>query len=145
MSNLYDIDFHSWAQLQAQLIREGRVDEADLDLIAEEIEDLGNNRRTELRNRLAVLLLHLLKWEYQPERRTRSWLLTIREQRGIIALHLSRHPSLRPTLPTAIDDGYQLALLRIERETGIPNTEVPANCPYSADDILRGDFLPGPQ
>ena len=143
MSDLYEQDFFAWANLQSQLLREGRVTEADLDHIAEEIEDLGKSRREELRNRLAVLLLHLLKWEYQPGHRSRSWQLTLNEQRARIVEHLDEHPSLRPLLGDSIARGYGHALLRAERETGLALSTFPVTCPYREADILDPGFLPG--
>ena len=143
MSDLYEADFFGWANQQSTLLREGRVAEADLDHIAEEIEDMGRNRRQELRNRLAILLLHLLKWEHQPERRGRSCSSTITEQRARIEQHLRENPSLRPLLPDSIAIGYRYALLRIDRETGQPAEAFPADCPYAAEDVLGDRFLPG--
>ncbi len=143
MSDLYEQDFFRWANLQAQLLREGRVTEADIDHIAEEIEDLGQNRRKELQNRLAVLLMHLLKWQYQPGLRSRSWKLTIDEQRDQIADHLDENVSLRPTLSASVDRGYHYALLRAEKETGLARQSFPDACPYQAADILDASFLPG--
>ena len=142
MTDLYDQDFFGWAQLQARLLRDGRVSEADLDHIAEEIEDMGRNRQQELRNRLAVLLLHLLEWQYQSGRRTRSWSSTIREQRARIADHLQANPSLRPLLAESIETGYRYALLRVDRETGMSPEEFPPHCPYSNGEILDGSFFP---
>ena len=143
MSDLYEADFFGWANLQAKLLREGRVTEADLDHIAEEIEDLGGNRRQELRNRLAVLLLHLLKWQYQPGLRSRSWKLTIEEQRDRITEHLDENPSLRPMLPAAVERGYHYALLRAEKETGLSRTSFPAACLYTPGQVTDAAFLPG--
>ena len=143
MSDLYEEDFFGWANQQSSLLREGRVAEADLARIAEEIEDMGRNRRQELRNRLAILLLHLLKWEYQPDRRGRSWQSPITEQRARLEQPLREHPSLRPLLPDSIAIGYRYALLRIDRETGLPAETFPAECPYAAADVLRDRFLPG--
>ncbi len=143
MSDLYDYDFFGWTNLQVQLLREGRIAEVDLDHIAEEIEDLGKSRQQELRNRLAVLLMHLLKWQFQADKRTNSWLSTIREQRKRIAQHLHDNPSLRPLLPESVARGYEYALLRVDRETGLPVETFPLACPYSDDDILDLAFFPG--
>ena len=143
MSDLYDQDFHAWTNQQSRLLREGRAAEADLDHIAEELEDRGRSRRQELRNRLTVLLLHLLKWEYQAVLRSRSWSSTIAEQRARIAEHLDENPSLRPGLPDAVAAGYRYALLRIDRETGLPQDAFPMACPYEAEQVLEAEFLPG--
>jgi hypothetical protein len=102
MGALYDRDFHAWAQEQASLLRSGRLSEADVNHIAEEIESMGKTEKRELVSRLTVLLLHLLKWRYQPERRGRSWEATIRVQRGLLADHLTDNPSLKAQLLEAI-------------------------------------------
>ncbi len=143
MSDLYEQDFFGWANQQSQLLRGGRANEADLDHIAEEIEDVGRSRRQELRNRLAVLLLHLLKWEYQGAVRSRSWCSAIIEQRVRIAEHLRENPSLQPLLPESVETGYRYARLRIDRETGLPAERFPASCPYPDADILDDGFFPG--
>ena len=143
MSELYERDFHAWTSEQSHLLREGRADEADLAHIAEEIEDMGRSRRTELRNRLAVLLLHLLKWQYQATLRSRSWQSTIAEQRVRIADHLDENPSLRPGLADAVATGYRYALLRVDWETGLPSERFPATCPYAEAEVLDPGFMPG--
>ena len=143
MSELYERDFHAWAAEQSQLLREGRSAEADLAHIAEEIEDMGRSQRQELRNRLAVLLLHLLKWQYQATLRSRSWQSTVAEQRTRISDHLDENPSLRPGLPDAVATGYRYALLRVDRETGLPQERFPAACPYGEAEILDHAFMPG--
>ena len=143
MSDLYHHDFHAWANEQTRLLREGRAAEADLDHIAEEIEDMGRNRRQELRNRLAVLCLHLMKWQHQPGLRSRSWRSTIVEQRARIDELLAENPSLRPGLGDAIRTGYRYALLRVDRETGLPQDSFPSTCPYGDAEIFDPGFLPG--
>lgn len=142
MSDLYEQDFHAWASQQSRLLREGRAAEADLDHIAEEIEDIGRSRRQELRNRLAVLLLHLLRWQYQPGLRSRSWQPATVEQRARIAELLAENRSLQPGLPDAVQTGYRYALLRVDRETGLPQDAFPATCPYGDAQILDPAFLP---
>ena len=98
MTTTYDTDFYSWTQQQANLLKTGRFLDADLENIIEEIESMGRSEKRELESRLTVLLQHLLKWQYQPERRGKSWELTIRNQRRAIALHLKKVPSLKPNL-----------------------------------------------
>ncbi len=111
--------------------------------LAEEIEDAVRSRRQELRDRLAVLLLHVLRWQYQTGLRSRSWPSTIAEQRARIAEHLAGSPSLRSGLPDAVATGYRYAPLRIDRETGLPQEAFPAACPYREGQILDLTFLPG--
>ncbi len=114
-TDTYDRDFYAWATEQAALLRAGRLAEADVQHIAEEIETLGRGEKRELVNRLAVLLL--VKWEYQPERRGKSWRLTMEEQRRQLSRHLRDNPSLRASQDEAMADAYGDAVLRAERAT----------------------------
>ncbi|HLB99535.1 MAG TPA: DUF29 domain-containing protein, partial [Acetobacteraceae bacterium] len=96
MSNsLYDRDFYAWANEQAALLRAGRLAEADLENIAEEIESMGRSEKRELNSRLRVLLMHLLKWRHQPMLRSKRWSNTIAAQRDDIVDHLADNPSLK--------------------------------------------------
>ena len=137
----YERDFYGWANEQAALLRAGRLTEADIANIAEEIESLGRGEKRELVNRLAVLLAHLLKWQFQPALRGRSWLLTIKEQRRKIARHLGENPSLRPQL--AIGEAYEDAIADVQQETSLEANDLPAACPYTREQIFEGEFLPG--
>ena len=145
MSNsrqLYDRDFYGWANEQAGLLRAGRLSEADIDHIAEEIESMGKSERNQLTNRLAVLLAHLLKWQFQPALRGNSWRLTVREQRRRITRVMAQNPSLRPELGAILDDAYGDALLIAERETGLLESTFPPTCPWSFEQILEPDLWP---
>src|SRR5689334_13690461 len=93
-ATLYDTDFYAWTAEQAALLRAGRLSEADVENIAEEIESMGRSERRELVNRLTVLFVHLLKWRHQPGLRPRSWALTIEQQRIQLGRHLDHNPSL---------------------------------------------------
>ena len=141
-ADTYDRDFHAWANEQAALLRAGRLSEVDVQHIAEEIETLGRGEKRELVNRLAVLLLHLLKWTYQPERRGKSWRLTIEEQRRQLARHLRDNPSLGAWRDEAMADAYGDAVLRAERETELPRDLFPWTCPYDLDQVMADDFWP---
>ncbi len=143
-TDTYEGDFHAWAAAQAALLRAGRFSELDARHIAEEIEALGRRERRELENRLAVLLLHLLKWSCQPERQGRSWLLTIEEQRRRLARHLRDNPSLRAVQDEALADAYGDAVLRAELETGLLRDMFPWTCPYSFEQVMDNEFWPGP-
>ncbi|MBV9735409.1 MAG: DUF29 domain-containing protein [Acidisphaera sp.] len=138
----YERDFYAWANRQAALLREGRVVEADLEHIAEEIASMGRAEKRELVSRLAVLLLHLLKWQAQPGLRSNSWRLSIAEQRIRLADHLEDNPSLRPLLPEGLQTAFRLALLRAQRETGLPDQKFPQECPWSAEQAMADGFLP---
>ena len=138
----YEKDIVAWANEQAKLLRAGHYDLLDLEHIAEEIEDVGKSEQRELANRMAVLLAHLLKWQFQPGRRGASWERTIREQRRAIDKRLMRTPSLRPMLT---DDDWLTeiwadAVSAAASETGL--ADFPETCPWSATDVLRVDWLP---
>ena len=142
-SSLYEQDFYAWANEQAALLRAGKLSAADIEHIAEEIDSMGRTERRELVNRLAVLLLHLLKWEFQPGLRGNSWRLTIKEQRFRLADHLADNPSLKATLPETTANAYRLALVEAERETGLAEATFPAACPWTFAQIMAEDFWPG--
>ncbi len=141
MSDLYDHDFFAWANEQAELLRAGRLSDADLANIAEEIESMGRSERNQLTNRLAVLLAHLLKWRFQPGLRGNSWRLTIREQRRRADRILTQNPSLRAGLSAILAEAYGDATLIAERETGLPEDTFPADCPWTFDQTMQ-DELP---
>jgi hypothetical protein len=140
--NAYDRDFYAWANQQATLLRAGRVAEADLEHIAEEIESMGKTEKRELVSRLTVLLLQLLKWRFQPDLRSRSWRLSVREQRLQVVSHLEDNPSLKTLLATAIADAYRLAVIGAERETDLEATTFPTSCPWSFEQMMDDDFWP---
>jgi hypothetical protein len=143
MSNsLYDRDFYAWANEQAALLRAGRLTEADIENIAEEIDSIGRGEKHELINRLAVLLTHLLKWQYQPALRGNSWRLIIEEQRYRLENHLSDNPSLKSQLSQARQDAYKLALVQTERESGLARSTFPAHCPFTCEEAVDPDFWP---
>lgn len=142
MSNQYEDDFYAWANAQASLLRSGNFAQADIEHIIEEIESMGKSELRELENRLALLFMHLLKWCYQPERRCRSWELTIKEQRRKLRRHLDQNPSLRARLPQAIDDAYGDAILEAARETDLPERSFPRTCPFSFEQTLDDAFWP---
>ena len=145
MSNaLYDQDFFAWANEQAALLRSGRLSEADIDHIAEEIDSMGRTEKRELVNRLAVLLMHLLKWRFQPDQRGTSWQATIRVQRRALARHLADNPSLKATFSETIAEGYGDAVIEAAGETGLPESLFPATCPWTFEQFMDEAFWPDP-
>ena len=140
--SLYDADFYAWANQQAALLRAGRINEADIANIAEEIESMGRSEKRELISRLAVLLMHLLKWQFQPGMRSRSWRLTIRTQRRSLKRHLRDNPSLKSQLHEAMTDAFGDATIVAEQETGLEPDIFPAECPWSYDEIIDDTFWP---
>jgi hypothetical protein len=138
----YETDFYAWTNEQTQLLRSGKLGEIDVANIAEELESLGKSEKRELENRLVVLLAHLLKWQLQPEHRGKSWLATIDEQRRRLKKHLKESPSLKPTIPDAVEDAHQYALAELLRVTPFEKNDLPAECPYSIEQIINPGFYP---
>lgn len=138
----YKNDVVAWANEQADYLRAGRFELLDIENIAEEIEDVGKSAASELESRMSVLLAHLLKWQYQPDRRGNSWLRTIKEQRKRVLKRLKTTPSLKPELinPEWLDGVWADAVIRAIRETGI--SDFSDSCPWSMDDVLSVDWLP---
>ena len=141
---LYDQDFYVWTQQQAVLLRAKKWRELDYGNLAEELEALGKRDRRELEHRLEVLVMHLLKWCYQPERRDRSrgWRSTIREQRRRLARLLQDSPSLRSEVPAFLDDGYPYACGKAIDQTRLPPATFPPTCPWTAVQVLDDAFWP---
>jgi hypothetical protein len=141
--SLYETDFHAWLQAQILLLSKGKWQEVDVKNLIEELEDLGRQQRQELRNRLSILIGHLLKWEYQSNMRSRSWLSTIKIQRRDTIRLLKDNPSLKSYLAECIlesyDNGRDLAI----GETNLPAKTFPNICPYDLIQILDEQFFPG--
>jgi hypothetical protein len=143
MGHLYETDIAAWAEYQADALRRRAIAELDWDNVAEEIEDVAKSDRREIHNRLAVICTHLLKWAYQPERRSPSWRASIDvEQRNQIAKVVRDSPSLRDypaqTLAEAYADGRRVAGAETE-VVGLPET-----CPWTIDQVLSHEFWPEP-
>jgi Domain of unknown function DUF29 len=141
-TKLYDTDFVRWSEEQAAALRAGRLDILDLEHLAEEIDSLGRRDRRRLKARLAVLVMHLLKWRYQPDRRSGSWESTIRTQRSEIRQLLDDSSSLHPEVPAFIEERYDIARRNAAAETGLPLASLPADCPFSGDEVLAEEWLP---
>ena len=138
----YDQDIVAWAHEQAVLLRSGQLAALDREHLAEEIEAMSASERRELRNRLKVLLQHLLKWQCQPERRSRSWLATMLEQRDSIEDVLKTSPSLQRTFADELEAAYSSAVRYAAEETGKDARAFPVTCPYSLGDVLADGWLP---
>jgi hypothetical protein len=138
----YDQDFYAWTMENAKRLRQGRLAELDVDNIAEELESMGRSERRQLSNRLEVLVAHLLKWRFQPERRGNSWRYTIEEQRRKVRRLLRDSPSLNPRLDDELADAYEDAVLLAARETQRDKGEFPSSCPFTADQLLDDAYWP---
>lgn len=138
----YEQDFYAWLLKSAELIRQRKFSELDVEHLAEELEGMARSDRRELINRFAVLLAHLLKWQYQPERRSKSWERTIKEQRKRIFLLLEESPSLRYEIEKKLSDAYEIAVLSAANETGLDELAFPESCEYSLEEVLDTHFYP---
>jgi hypothetical protein len=138
----YDSDFYVWTQEQARLLRERRFDDLDLENLVDEVESVGGSEKREIRNRLKVLLTHLLKWKFQPGRRGSSWRRTIDEQRETLADIVQASPSLRGYLLEKMNLAYIGATVAASEETGLVIGIFPDECPFSVDQTLDPAFFP---
>lgn len=143
MTPTYHRDFYAWLQEQAALLKAGRLHELDVDHLLEEIESMGASERRELLSRLQVLMLHLLKYQYQPDRRSKGWLLTITHQRTAVERLLEQSPSLRRLLTAEIIQSiYEKAIREAIIETDLDRYVFPVDCSYSLEQLFDEDYLP---
>ena len=142
--SLYKCDYFTWALVNAAAVRERRLKDVDLDNLAAEIEDWGKSQESALESHLKVLLLHLLKLQYQPRRSTRSWQLTVKEQRLALRKVLRRNPGLRgeARLREILNDAYQEARLAAARETRLKEERFPPDCPWTFQQVEDDKFFP---
>ena len=138
----YEQDLAVWYARQAELLRERRFDELDLENLIEELEVAVGNLRRELGSGLEILLIHLLKCEFQRQRLSRSWLSTLDEQRSQLVKLLEENPSLRSSAMLVAAKVYPLAVRRASTETGLPRSAFPPANPYSQDQLFDFDFVP---
>jgi hypothetical protein len=141
--DLYESDYAAWLYHNAALIRAGRFAEVDIENVAEELEDLGRSEQRALASQIAVILLHLLKWQLQPEQRSGSWRGFVHKRRRSAQDLLAESPSLRPRVPELVADRYGIARCNAAIETGLPDSAFPVDCPYGVDQILDDAFWPG--
>jgi hypothetical protein len=139
----YDADFVAWLEDQARHARRGEIEALDLDNIAEELDGMARSDRREIRNRLIVLLVDLLKYQLQSRRRTSGWLGTIGEQRSRIATVIDDSPSLRGYPASIIDHCYVEARSRTALETRLPDHVIQEQCPFRTEEVLAPRWLPG--
>jgi hypothetical protein len=136
----YDRDFYSWSQEQGRLVREGRWKEVDRENVAEEIESLGREQFNKLESAIRVILMHMLKWDHQPKKRSRSWAVSIATQRVQLEQILDDNPGLKPRIGEAVARAYRLARLEAMNETGLKKSEFSEACPYSFADVTSRAF-----
>ena len=136
----YDRDFYSWTMEQAAALRSGRLPELDVEHLAEEIEDLGKEVFSKLRSSFRVILVHMLKWDHQPERRSRSWAGSIKTHRIELEVILAENPALRRRQGEAVAIAYRQARVKASVEMKRSEQTLPETCPYPLGDILERPF-----
>ncbi len=141
-ATLYDKDFYAWTQEQAKLIKERTLSKLDLVHLYEELNIMGAKEKSELKNRLAQLLMHLLKWKYQPSRQSRSWQNTIKDQREELEDLLEDNPSLKNKISECFNKSYNKAIRHAINETGLDESIFPQICEWNLEQILDSDFYP---
>jgi len=142
---LYENDFYGWVQHQAHTLRTRNLSALDFENLIEEIESMGRSEQRALESRLEILLMHLLKWQFQARLQGPSWRFTIKEQRRRIAKLLKKNPSLSSTLIEVLKDAYESALLLAAEETGLEESLFPNACPWSFEQIMDESFWPQAQ
>ncbi len=140
--SLYERDFQAWATEQANLLRARKFSALDTENLIEEIESMGKSEKRALESRLEGLLMHLLKWQYQPDRQSHSWRATIEYQRLGVEEILADNPGLKPALPEFVNLAYRKARLAAAAETNLAIAAFPAHCPYTFEEMLDRNFWP---
>jgi hypothetical protein len=138
----YETDYSQWLTENAQLLRQGRLAEADITNIAEELEDMGRSEHRALGSQIALVLLHLLKWQFQSTHRGSSWQLSIDNGRDAITELLTDSPSMRQRVPELIESKYRISARNAATETGLSANTFPEQCPYTPEQVLAHDYFP---
>jgi hypothetical protein len=142
LAELYQTDYALWLFENAALLRAGHLDELDGENIAEELEEMGRSEARAVGNHIEVLMLHLLKWQFQPHQRSGSWRGSILQARYAIADLLDDSPSLRTRLEDMVTQRYPRAVKKAAAETGLSEQTFPGALPYAIDDLLSDDYWP---
>lgn len=142
IENTYLVDFNRWIDHTAQLLRDRRWQEIEVDHLIEEVEDLGKSQRRAIASQLTRILLHLLKWRYQPERRSDSWLDSITDARTQLELAIEESPSLKEYPLEKLEDSYQRARRQAAQQTNLDISLFPESCPFAIANILDESWLP---
>ncbi|MFN6561051.1 MAG: DUF29 domain-containing protein [Nostoc sp. ChiSLP01] len=140
--DLYEQDFYLWIQTTAQLLKQKNFTQLDLENLIEEIETMGRSEKKALRSNLEVVLMHLLKYKYQAEKRSGSWRATIREHRKRLKEALEESPSLKPYFVEVFKQCYDDARLLAADETELDVAIFPEQSPFTPEQVLDADFLP---
>lgn len=141
-TKLYDQDYHLWLETTIKQLQERQFSDIDIDNLIEELETLGRSEKKALRSYLRLIIMHLLKWRYQPEKRSKSWQITIRNNRFEIEETLQDSPSLKSQLTELLNQSYPRAVAEASEETGLSVSTFPPSCPFTLEQILEQNFLP---
>lgn len=139
---LYDRDYYLWLEETVSLLRSGELTKLDVENLVDEIEDMGRGEKRSVKSNLEIVLMHLLKYKYQPERRSNSWRLTLFEHRDRLAEAFLDSPSLRPYFTTIFGECYRNARKKARIETGLPDETFPTDLPFTPEQALDEDYLP---
>lgn len=140
--SLYEEDFNLWIDTTAKILRERQIEQLDFKNLIEEVESMGRSEKDALESNFVVVLMHLLKYKYQPQRRSNSWLSSIYEHRRRIRRAFSKSPSLKNYLNEVFAECYQDARQEASLETGLPLEVFPIECPFNVEETLNPDYLP---
>ena len=140
--SLHETDFHAWCFDQVSLLTSKQIEKLDWENLIEEVRSMGGSERQELENRLTVLFIHLLKWKYQKDFRSRSWELSIKEQRKRVKRKLEECPSLKSYLDKAVEEAYSYAIIKAQQETGLPEKTFPEQMPFELEKALNEPWMP---
>jgi hypothetical protein len=141
--SLYERDYYTWALQQARALKEHRLEELDWENLSDEVESLAKAERREFRSRLEALLEHLLKWQFQANRRSRSWRTTVAQQRLKIGEHLDENPGLKPAVAEVLAQAYKAARLEVTgRFLGRSEPQPPDSCPWTFEQVMDEQFWP---
>lgn len=141
-STLYEQDYYLWLEKTACLLKDGRLNELDTSNLIEEIEDMGRGQKRAVTSNLRVILRHLLKYKYQPEKRSNSWRLTLFEHRRRLEEDFADSPSLKNYFDEVFGKCYQDARKEAAIETEMPLVTFPEQWPFTPEEVLSSDFLP---
>jgi hypothetical protein len=136
MSEAYATDYYGWTREQADALARRSANELDWENLREEVEGLGKQQRSELHSHLKRLLQHLLKWRYQEARRSRSWTLTVAEQRAEAERVVQANPSLKPELGSVLQEAYRTARIAAARDTKLPISTFPDQPPFTFEEAM---------
>jgi predicted DNA-binding ribbon-helix-helix protein len=141
---LYEQDYYLWLETIIKRLRDRHLQSVDIDNLIEELETLGRSEKKALRSHLRLIVMHLLKWRYQPDKHSKSWRITIKNNRLDVEEALQDSPSLKPQLAELLAECYPRAVIEASDETGLPAATFPSSCPFTLEQILDREFLPNP-